>query len=78
MLLITFNNEKPFYWIVQGEQITFLENTIAKLNEDIAILDYSNKEHSNELLSKYDQLKNELDQIVANWEDLNEELDQLN
>jgi len=59
------------------ENITRLENEIEKMDVIIANLDYSNEEAANNQLTKYESLKEALDQTMLDWESLNNELIEL-
>jgi ATP-binding cassette subfamily F protein 3 len=50
------------------------EQLIVKLDEEIALLDYSNEDLSAKLLSDYSRVKAELDQLMIEWEKATEEL----
>jgi hypothetical protein len=47
------------------------------MDEEIALLDYSNEEESNKLLADYSRVKAELDQLMIDWEKATEDLMEL-
>ena len=53
------------------------EVLLAKMDEEIALLDYTNEEQSNKLLAEYSKVKAELDQLMMDWEKATEELMEL-
>ena len=53
------------------------EVLLEKMDEEIALLDYTNEEQSNKLLAEYSKVKAELDQLMMDWEKATEELMEL-
>ena len=53
------------------------EQLLVKMDEEIALLDYSNEEESSKLLSEYSKVKSELDQLMIDWETATEALMEL-
>ncbi|MFN5786928.1 MAG: ATP-binding cassette domain-containing protein, partial [Flavobacteriia bacterium] len=56
------------------DAISDIEGTLQQMNQQIAELDYSNEHESNEVLSRYDAIKKELDLLMLKWEEATEEL----
>jgi chromosome segregation ATPase len=52
------------------EKINSLEKEIADLEEKIAVLDYSDKNKTEETLGKYNSKKSELENLFSEWESL--------
>src|SRR5574343_658501 len=59
------------------EAINSHEQLLAKMDEEIALLDYSNEQESNKLLADYSRVKAELDQLMLDWETATEALMEL-
>ena len=59
------------------DSINSHEQLLAKMDEEIALLDYSNEEESNKLLADYSKVKAELDQLMIDWEKATEDLMEL-
>lgn len=53
------------------------EVLLAQMDEEIALLDYSNEEHANKILADYSKVKTALDQFMEDWEKATEELMEL-
>jgi len=58
-------------------QIAELETKVGEKEIEIASLDFSDKEASSLALNEFEQLKNQLDSIMKEWEEASEELDQI-
>jgi ATP-binding cassette subfamily F protein 3 len=56
------------------DAITKQEDLLKQLDERIAALDYSNETESSDVLTKYELAKNELDDLMNQWEQATEEL----
>lgn len=56
------------------DKIEDLEQKIARMTEEIAILDYTNEEHAAMKLQQFGALKEELDVKMVEWEQFTEEL----
>ena len=56
------------------DSINSHEKLLVTMDEEIALLDYSNEEGSAKLLSDYSQVKAELDQLMLDWEKTTEAL----
>ncbi len=67
------NNIKKF-----EEQIASFESKIAEMDIQIAELDYTDTEKSSSILSTYDKLKKDLDNVMSYWELEMEALENLN
>jgi hypothetical protein len=52
------------------EKISSLEKEIAGLEENIAVLDYSDKNKTEETLEKYNSKKSDLEKLFSEWESL--------
>jgi septal ring factor EnvC (AmiA/AmiB activator) len=53
----------------QERDIERIEGELAKLNEEIAVLDYTDAESSKKKLDQYASLKSELDVVMKQWEE---------
>jgi uncharacterized protein YhaN len=55
-------------------EIERLELEIAAMNEEIALLDYSDSDASKKKLDAYAALKSQLDEVMKQWEETGNEL----
>jgi chaperonin cofactor prefoldin len=56
------------------EAIEILEAKLQEMDKEIAQLDYSNEAEANKILATYHHHKQELDELMLNWEKATEEL----
>jgi hypothetical protein len=54
-----------------------LEYKLKELDEQVAILDYSNEKHAETILKDYNSTKEELDLEMHNWEEITEKIMEL-
>jgi ATP-binding cassette subfamily F protein 3 len=59
------------------EKIDRLEYKLKELDEQVAILDYSNEKHAETILKDYNSTKEELDLEMHNWEEITEKIMEL-